>query len=194
MFTTNGYYVRISLLLSCSSSSLSTRCTMAPRGGFKPRRRAGWSAKKLREMPVLRSVPGLRPLQLFPLAGRLYDFMRRRVAERLLRIGTDEAMEDLVFHFLTDHGEKFWVFDHEICGYDHMYGEYVFPIPTPTPQSCTHCPVGLPMPSSMFLWLFTLVFLFVVALRRSNTNNNHNHISNSSRRRMERTRMIKKKT
>ena len=120
---TNGYYVRISLLLSCSSSSLSTRCTMAPRGDFKPRRRAGWSAKKLREMPVLRSVPGLRPLQLFPLAGRLYDFMRRRVAERLLRIGTDEAMEDLVFHFLTDHGEKFWVFDHEICGYDHMYGE-----------------------------------------------------------------------
>jgi len=76
---------------------------------------------------MLHSIPGLRPLQEFSLATSLYRFLRSGVATRLLRIGSEEAMGDLVFHFLTDHGEDFWVFDHETGGYDHMYGEYVFP-------------------------------------------------------------------
>ena len=105
--------------------SLRTRSTMARRTEFVHRRRARCSAKELREM--LGSVPGLRPLQKWSLSAELHRFLRSHTAAPLLRVGSEEAMGDLVFHFLTDHGEDFWVFDHETGGYDHMYGEYVFP-------------------------------------------------------------------
>jgi hypothetical protein len=181
----NRYQVHVSLLFFCPLFLFFSfeRCTMAPRRGFVPRRRARFSREEFNRL--LPAVPGGRPEQRPVLSSVLQNLLRSGIAAPFLRNGSDEAMDDLVLRFLTDRGERFWVFNHE-NGYDHLHAEYVFPITTS--RNCADISVGFLLLSSLFSGLHRLVFMFVVALRRSNINNNGNNSNSSSRRRRERRR------